>query len=78
MEMNEENDNLLKDISLKYKHPEDYCHICLGDNILWYAENDLFNKVNGSGNGIMCPKCFLKMASDKGIELIFKPELINK
>lgn len=59
-----------------YKHPEEYCHICLGHNISWYAENDLFNKINRDGNGIMCPKCFLELAEKKGIKLIFKPEII--
>ncbi|GAG96755.1 unnamed protein product, partial [marine sediment metagenome] len=27
------------------EHPEDYCHICGGKNIVWFADNDLWNKV---------------------------------
>lgn len=25
----------------------------------WYAENELWNKVNGSPNGMLCPNCFI-------------------
>lgn len=52
----------------KLQHPESYCHKCGGHNPIWSADNELFNKVNGSGNGIMCPVCFDKMAREKGIE----------
>lgn len=54
------------------QHPEDTCQKCGGPNVLWYAESELFNKVNGSPNGIICPKCFIKMASEQGESIIFK------
>lgn len=53
------------------KHPEDTCQRCGGFNPAWTADNELFNKVNGSPNGIMCPTCFANMAQGKGIEIKF-------
>jgi len=68
-------------------HPEDYCQICKGKNVCWYAPNEIFNSVNGNDIGIMCPQCFEKMAKEKGYDkLIFRvedlassqPDLIGK
>lgn len=49
------------------KHPEDYCHLCNGPNITWFADNDLWNKVVADKGLICCPICFVKMAEAKGI-----------
>jgi hypothetical protein len=49
------------------KHPEDYCHICSNENITWYADNDLWNKVMDKREEICCPVCFVKIAESKGI-----------
>lgn len=51
---------------------ERVCQECGGKNPTWYADNDLFNKVNGSPNGIICPSCFEQKANKMGIEVIFK------
>jgi len=53
-------------------HPENFCQKCNGRNTLWYAHNDLFIKVNGSVNGIICPSCFYDKAKDLGVSIIFK------
>lgn len=51
------------------KSIEDICEICGGDNPVWSAENTLFNMVNGSPNGIICPTCFVKKANEKNINM---------
>lgn len=50
------------------RHPEDYCHICGGPNIVWFADNDLWNKVVVDRGLICCPLCFVKLAITKGIK----------
>lgn len=54
------------------------CHTCGANNPAWYAENELFNKVNGSPNGVYCPLCFQKMADEAGINIIFKVEHLGE
>jgi hypothetical protein len=53
-------------------HPEETCQTCGCKNPIWYADNELFNNVNGSSNGIICPSCFEYKANEKGINIIFK------
>lgn len=53
-------------------HPEDYCQQCGGKNIVWSADNDLWNKVIGSPNGIICPQCFEKKAEESAVSVIFR------
>lgn len=43
------------------------CDKCGGDNPVWFAPNDLWNKVNGSPNGFMRPNCFIKKAEAQGL-----------
>ncbi len=50
------------------RHPEDYCHICQGKNIVWSADNDLWNKVVDNKGLICCPICFVSLAKKKGIK----------
>jgi len=50
------------------EHPEDYCHICGGKNIVWFADNNLWNKVVDNKGLICCPICFIEMAKKKGID----------
>lgn len=57
-------------------HPESICRECNGCNPTWYADNDLFNLINGSPNGIICPSCFEKKAKALGISIIFKAQKI--
>ena len=55
------------------EHPENWCHLCGGKNINWYADNDLWNEVIPSdmkpSSQIICPICFVKLAEKKGIIL---------
>jgi hypothetical protein len=53
-------------------HPEDFCEKCKGRNPVWYAENELWNKVTEKKVGIICPPCFDDMAIEKGENIIFK------
>lgn len=48
-------------------HPENYCHLCGGKNIIWYADNELWNEVVDKPELICCPLCFVKLAENKGI-----------
>lgn len=49
------------------EHPEDFCDKCKRPNIVWYADNDLWNAVVGDDWSILCPICFVKLAEEKGI-----------
>lgn len=52
-------------------HPEDYCQRCGGPNVVWFAPNELWNQVMGSGDGIVCPVCFVKAAERVGISAVW-------
>lgn len=52
-------------------HPEDICQQCGGKNVVWSADNDLWNELMGGPNGIVCPQCFEKVAEEKGVSIIF-------
>lgn len=51
-------------------HPESHCQKCGGPNIVWFAANDLWNRVVGEEEecSIVCPICFVEMAEAKGIK----------
>lgn len=53
-------------------HPENHCHLCSGKNIIWYADNDLWNEVVEDHNLICCPLCFVKLAKKKGIDTAWR------
>lgn len=55
-------------------HPEDHCQRCGGPNVIWFAPNELWNRVVGSPNGILCPVCFIKMAEAMGISTTWRLE----
>lgn len=54
------------------------CQKCGSKNPTWYADNDLFNQVNGSPDGVLCPMCFQELADSKGRNIIFKVEDMAK
>lgn len=56
-------------------HPEYYCNDCLNPNVIWYAPNDLWNKLCKQEE-IICPKCFQDRANKAGINLIFNTKLV--
>lgn len=62
--------------SKRMDHPESYCQRCGGPNPTWCAPNEIWNQVNGSRNGIICPMCFERAADKMGISLIFKAQTI--
>lgn len=41
---------------------EDICQICSGDNPVWFAPNELWNKVIGEKLHFVCPNCFIREA----------------
>lgn len=56
-------------------HPEAVCGMCLGANPVWTAPAPLWNEVMRDGDingrelydGIVCPSCFAKLATEAGI-----------
>lgn len=46
--------------------PESMCERCKGPNVVWFAPNDLWNRV-APELGILCPICFIREAESKGI-----------
>ena len=47
-------------------HPEAFCQRCGRPNIVWFAPNEIWNRVNPA-EGILCPVCFVLSAEDAGI-----------
>jgi hypothetical protein len=41
--------------------------------VWWCEDNELYKRVTGTENGIFCPKCFDKMAEQKGIFIRWIP-----
>lgn len=58
-----------KTIAALSPHPESICQNCGGENPVWSADNDLWNKINGSPDGILCPNCFVKKGIARGINM---------
>jgi hypothetical protein len=52
-------------------HPEDVCQQCGGPNIVWFAPNEIWNRVMLDG-GILCPICFVQRAETEGIKEIWR------
>lgn len=52
-------------------HPEAFCQNCHRSNPSWSAPSWLWNKVNGSPNGILCPSCFQEKCDLLGINIHF-------
>lgn len=46
---------------------EAICERCGRDNIVWYAPNDVWNRVMPDDGGILCPVCFVQAAEQAGI-----------
>lgn len=58
-------------------HPEDFCQECKGENISWYADNELWNSVMPDDGGILCPKCFIEKDDAKGLKVILHCEKVQ-
>lgn len=59
-------------------HPEDFCQRCGARNTVWFAPNDLWNKVMGGGDiDIVCPECFRKLCREMGEKIIFEAKNVN-
>lgn len=68
-------------------HPEDTCEECGGRNVVWFAPNDLWNRVMRGGDRgapdvleIVCPVCFIRRAEAAGVEAtgwLVQPEVIH-
>ena len=56
-------------------HPEAYCHECGGPNYCWFAPNELWNRVMGSPEGIVCINCFVAQAVVQGIDPVWKLDI---
>lgn len=52
-----------------HEHPEDFCDLCGGRNIVWHADNKLWNEVvekEYHRGVIWCPICFVEIAEKQG------------
>jgi hypothetical protein len=58
-------------------HPESVCQDCGGANVVWFAPNDIWNRVVGSPNGILCPRCFIVRANRAGIDARWSVAPVN-
>jgi len=67
----------LEDSHAAFPHPEDFCQRCGARNTVWFAQNDLWNKVMGGDGGIVCPECFRKSCSEIGEKIIFEAKSVN-
>ena len=55
--------------SNKPTKPHEYsCQICNDVNPVWFAPNELWNKVVNDKYHFLCPNCFIKLAEKKGLE----------
>lgn len=51
-------------------HPEAFCDDCKGPNVVWFAPNNLWNKVVrkvDKPDPMLCPRCFILRAEAMGI-----------
>lgn len=53
-------------------HPEDYCHRCLGPNLSWWIDSDVWNDImrppgqeTWLWSEIICPACFAELFEAK-------------
>lgn len=51
---------------------ESICQVCDGNNPVWFAPNELWNKVIGSRLHFVCPNCFIKYAIAMGIDPVWE------
>jgi hypothetical protein len=43
------------------KRAEGTCDLCAREYVTpWFAPSDVWNRVNGSPNGMLCPECFMR------------------
>ena len=53
------------------------CRRCGADvGLVWSAPNEMWNALVGSPNGIICVKCFDRLARTFGIILRWRPEVL--
>lgn len=55
-----------------HDHPENCCERCGGRNVVWYADNDLWDEVIARNptciDGVLCPICFIEVAEEQGCQ----------
>lgn len=53
----------------------EFCDKCgVRQPVSWWCANELWNSINGSPYGCICPSCFDAEASKIGVFLVWKPE----
>jgi hypothetical protein len=50
----------------------------LGPDTYWFAPNELWNAVNGSPNGFLCPECFTTAAAEHGLAVGWRADLVGR
>ena len=52
--------------------PESVCQDCNGPNPVWFAPNEVWNRVMGSPYGFVCPGCFIARSEAGGERFIWR------
>lgn len=58
------------------------CRVCGAPDVgpggtYWFAPNELWNEVNGSPNGLLCPGCFTAECGKKGIVIGWRSDRVG-
>lgn len=57
----------------------EYCRLCgKRQPLTWHAPDELWLAVNGSEDGVLCPECFDRRASEMGFRLTWGPTIHSR
>ena len=68
-------DAALRDPHPAVTHPEDRCGVCGRVNPVWFAPNELWNRLVPERSGVLCPVCF--MLRDQSVAWFVTPEVCD-
>ncbi len=59
---------------------EEYCDKCgITQPLCWTCDSDeLWEEINGTSNGALCPKCFWELCYNKGIFITFYAKISHE
>ena len=71
--------SILPQFIINYFEIIEFCQRCgIQQPIAWHCKSDeLWKKINGTKNGVLCPKCFSELAQEKGIFIMWYPEVFK-
>lgn len=53
------------------------CQTCGKRYMLWMSNGDLYEQVKGNRGGLLCPRCFGRLAEAKGITVCWSPNVVR-